>query len=168
MDMNNYDNSQCVGFVEPKSNRGTRNTMHIEKIEGCASMKYEESVDDVLVIWCATRQQGDTTVVGWYKQATVYRDLQWWIFEHDDGEEEERCFNVNADASNCVLLPEWERNRYQWSVPSARRTRSFGFGQAMTWYPTQQEAQPFLARLIDSIEKYNGENWLDTYPQYSE
>ena len=36
-------------------------------------MKHEPCVDDVLVVWCATRLQGDATMVGWYKHATVWR-----------------------------------------------------------------------------------------------
>ena len=68
--------TECLGFVEPKSNSGTRNTFHLEKIDGCANLKNEPFVEDVLVIWCATRLQGDVTVVGWYKHATVWRDLQ--------------------------------------------------------------------------------------------
>jgi hypothetical protein len=154
----------CLGFVEPKSNRGIRNTFHLEKIEGCAAAKNEPLVDDVLVVWCATRQQKDTTVVGWYQHATVWRDLQDWLYVHDDGEDEERCYNVMAKAQDCVLLPEGERNRAKWSVPSARYTRSYGFGQSMVWYPTEDESKPYLMRLIENIQCYNGENWLRRFP----
>lgn len=70
--MDGSEEEECIGFVEPKSNRGTRNTLHIENIEGCASLKYEPFVDDVLVIWCAKRDQRTVTVVGWYKHARVW------------------------------------------------------------------------------------------------
>ena len=33
-------------------------------------------------------------------------DLQGFIVEYEDGTEEERCFNIRAKASDCVLLPE--------------------------------------------------------------
>lgn len=155
---------ECLGFVEPKSNRGKRNTFHLENIEGCAAIEDEPFVDDVLVIWCATRQQKDTTVVGWYKHATVWRDLQSWRLLREEGEEN-RCYNVWARASDCTLLPVRERNDYKWSIPSARRTRSFGFGQAMVWYPTEEAAKPYLARLIESINSYNEENWLYQFPE---
>lgn len=154
----------CLGFVEPKSNRGRRNTFHLENIEGCAAIKDEPFVEDVLVIWCATRQQKDTTVVGWYKHATVWRELQGWTLVFEDGEEEERGFNVMAKASDCTLLPEGERNRAKWSIPSARYTRSYGFGQSMVWYPTEEEAKPYLTRLIESINSYHDENWLRRFP----
>ena len=159
------DKASCLGFVEPKSNRGTRNTFHIERIEGCQAMKKEEYVDDVLVIWCAKRERGDITVVGWYKNAKVYRRLQDFTMIFEDGYEEERCYNIIAETSNCVLLPEAERNRRIWWVPTAQYTKSYGFGQSMIWYPTEKEATAYLHRLIDNIEKYNDENWINEYPE---
>lgn len=154
----------CFGFVEPKSNRGKTNTMHIEKIEDCALLKKEPMVEDVLVVWCATRERGDTTVVGWYKHAEVWRDLQPWIVTWDDGREEERYYNIKASAQDCTLLPQGERNLHKWWIPTAQYTRSFGFGQSMVWYPVQEEAKDYLRKLVDSIEEYTGENWLERYP----
>ena len=156
---------ECVGFVEPKSNRGTRNTFHIEKLEGCEALRREPFVDDVLVVWCAKRDRGDVTVVGWYKHATVWRDLQDWTIMFENGVEEERCYNIRANADCCTLLPEGERNRAVWSVPSAKYTKSYGFGQSMVWYPTEPGAKPYLDRLVDAIENYQGDNWLNTYPE---
>ena len=158
------DQMVCFGFVEPKSNRGKTNTMHIEKIEGCALLKKEPMVEDVLVVWCATRERGDTTVVGWYKHAEVWRDLQPWIVTWDDGREEERYYNIKASAQDCTLLPQGERNLHKWWVPTAQYTRSFGFGQSMVWYPVQEEAKDYLRKLVDSIKEYTGENWLERYP----
>ena len=158
------DQMVCFGFVEPKSNRGKTNTMHIEKIEGCALLKKEPMVEDVLVVWCATRERGDTTVVGWYKHAEVWRDLQPWIVTWDDGREEERYYNIKASAQDCTLLPQGERNLHKWWVPTAQYTRSFGFGQSMVWYRVQEEAKDYLRKLVDSIEEYTGENWLERYP----
>ena len=150
----------CLGFVEPKSNRGVRNTLHIERIADCAALRNEPFAEDVLVVWCATLDTGAFTVVGWYKHATVFRELQDWTMEFDDGSEEERCFNVRAKADDCVLLPRGGRNRAIWSVPTARETRSHGFGQAMVWYPTEPAAEGFLKRLVENIENYKGENHL--------
>ena len=165
MEMEDGDGLECIGFVEPKSNRGARNTFHIENMEGCAQMKREPFIEDVLVVWCAKRERGDVTVVGWYKHATVWRDLQDWTMVFADGQEEERCYNVRARASDCTLLPSGERNRAIWSVPSAKYTGVYGFGQSMVWYPTEPEAKPYLARLLDGMEHYNEENWINRYPK---
>ena len=156
---------ECVGFVEPKSNRGTRNTLHVEKIDGCASMSKEPFVDDVLVVWCAKRDRGDVTVVGWYKHATVWRDLQDWTITFPNGTEEDRGYNVRAKASDCTLLPTGERNRAIWTIPSAKYTKAYGFGQSMIWYPTEPEAKPYLERLIRNINSYRDDNWLEMYPE---
>ena len=164
IDMEGVAEPECVGFVEPKSNRGVRNTLHIEKIEGCAAMKKEPLVDDVLVIWCAKRDRGDVTVVGWYKHATVWRDVQDWTIMFDNGVEEERGYNVRAKASDCTLLPSGERNRAIWSIPSAKYTGVYGFGQSMVWYPTEPEAENYLTRLLSNIDNYRDENWLHKFP----
>jgi hypothetical protein len=164
IEMEGIAEPECVGFVEPKSNRGVRNTLHIEKIEGCAAMKKEPLVDDVLVIWCAKRDRGDVTVVGWYKHATVWRDVQDWTIMFDNGMEEERGYNVRAKASDCTLLPSGERNRAIWSIPSAKYTGVYGFGQSMVWYPTEPEAENYLTRLLKNIESYRDENWLNKWP----
>jgi hypothetical protein len=165
IEMEGIAEPECVGFVEPKSNRGIRNTLHIEKIEGCAAMKKEPLVDDVLVIWCAKRDRGDVTVVGWYKHATVWRDVQDWTIMFDNGMEEERGYNVRAKASDCTLLPSGERNRAIWSIPSAKYTGAYGFGQSMVWYPTEPEAENYLTRLRKNIESYCDENWLNKWPE---
>ena len=165
IEMEGSDDLECVGFVEPKSNRGTRNTFHIEKLEGCAAMKDEPCVDDVLVVWCAKRDRGDITVVGWYKNATVWRTLQDWIITFPNGEEENRGYNVRAKANDCTLLPTSERNRNAWQIPSAKYTKSYGFGQSMVWYPVEPEAKTFIDRLLDNIKKYNGANWINEYPK---
>ena len=165
IEMDGSPEPECVGFVEPKSNQGVRNTFHIEKIEGCSAMKNEPCVDDVLVVWCAKRDRGDVTVVGWYKHASVWRNLQDWIVTFEDGTEEERGYNIRAKASDCTLLPTGERNGAEWAIPSAKYTKLYGFGQSMVWYPIEPEAQQYLSRLVSSIENYRGENWLNKYPE---
>ena len=81
-----------------------------------------------------------------------------------DGTEVERCYNVRAKASDCTLLPSGERNRAIWSIPSAKYTGAYGFGQSMMWYPTEPEARNYLTRSLSNIENYRDENWLNKYP----
>ncbi len=164
MSFEGEDKDKCFGFFEPKSNSGKRNTVHIERIYGCAAMKNEPCIDDVLVVWCATDYKSDFTVVGWYKHAMVFRDLQGCTFNWCDGTQEERCYNVLADAENCTLLPEKERNVRVMHVPIAKR-KGYGFGQSMVWYPTEESAQPYLKELAEAINNYNSENWLNEFPE---
>lgn len=162
--INDDQDAYCMGFVEPKSNREKRNTLHLERIDGCELLKREPLVSNVLIVWCATRQQNDLTVVGWYNHATVLRELHEWTVTWADGSEEVLCYNVQAAAQNCVLLPESERNRRIWWVPTAKYTKSYGFGQAMVWYANEPEAEQFINKLLNSINSYQGENWLEKFP----
>lgn len=156
---------KCMGFVEtktrPTANRA--NNLHIEKIDGCEAMKNEEYADDVLVIWCATRQQNDIKIVGWYNHATVFRQYRNRIATFLNGHKEERYYNITANAENCVLLPESERNWHGWSAPNAK-TNGFGFGQALVWYATESEAEERVNKIIKNIKEYKGENWLNKLP----
>ena len=156
----------CFGFVETKTtNQNRRNELHIEKIKGCELLRREESVEDVLVVWCTTSDLNETTVVGWYKHATVFRNYQPITIDFDDGTSEERGYNVIASSNDCVLLPSGERHRHIWSAPSVRRTRSYGFGQSLIWYALEDAAKNFTERLLENIEEYEGENWLIKYPE---
>lgn len=78
MNMEGREGLYCLGFFETKSHNGKDvNQMRIENIAGCELLKKEESVDDVLVVYCAKHPMHKfTTVVGWYKHATVFRHYQ--------------------------------------------------------------------------------------------
>lgn len=149
------------GFVETKHTKeGYAKLLHIEKISGCDLLKKEPYVDDVFVIWCATMSRGITRVVGWYKHATVYRTNQLYIYEYENGEEEERLYNIKAESKNCFLLPEQERKNSVWNVPNAAKSKSFGFGQSLIWYARQESAKQYLDDLIKNINEYRGESCL--------
>ena len=160
------EEATCLGFVEPKSKNGVRNTFHIEKIEGCKGARNEEFVENVLVIWCCQNEKGTINVIGWYKNATVYRRLQDFTMIFENGVEEERCYNVKAATSDCVLLPVSVRNRQIWWVPYSKN-QGYGYGSSFLWYPTNPEAQKYLQNMIDNIENYSGANWINEYPDYN-
>lgn len=151
------DNQEyCLGFVETKSTRnGKRNELHIEKVNTFA--KNEPMLDDVLVIWCATSLSNTTSIVGWYKHATLYRTYQ--SCEFDNGYIQN--YNVLAKKEDCFLLPEGERNRYIWKAPVAKK-RGYGFGQSLIWYGQEDEAQAYISECVKRINEYCEDNWIDT------
>lgn len=58
----------CYGYVQPHVKYETIDiSRHFEVSEK------DEKIDDVLVVWCATKPEGGRCIVGWYKHATVYR-----------------------------------------------------------------------------------------------
>lgn len=155
----------CLGFYETKSHNGkTVNQMHIENIDGCELCKKEDSVEDVLVVYCAKHPTHNfTTVVGWYKHATVYRNYQTVQFSEDDFQD----YNAIAKASDCVLLPTSARSKkLQWQVPRKSLGWNFGFGRANVWYASEcdKNLDAYLDKLVKQIETYDGENWIK-YPE---
>ncbi|SCY73029.1 hypothetical protein SAMN02910292_02694 [Lachnospiraceae bacterium XBB2008] len=159
----------CLGFFETKMSKGNKlNELHIERIEGCIEPATE--VDGVLTVFCAPRQfQNYTTVVGWYKESTVYRNYQQCFFAGENGGEDYvQYYNILAKADDCVLLPAKARTRDLWNVPRRAAGASFGLGRANVWFAEGREKNKlldeYLKRIVDQIENYRGENWLDKYP----
>ena len=155
------EDSYCLGFFETKSHNGKDvNQMHIENIAGCELCKKEESVEDVLVVYCAKHPAHNfTTVVGWYKHATVFRHYQ----EIEFGEGDFQSYNAIAKTKDCVLLPTSARSKIlQWKVPRKTGGCAYGFGRANVWYASEDDKRlkEFLEWLSSQIESYSGENMI--------
>ena len=165
----------CMGFVETKSTNGAdANQLNIEKIIDCEACKKEAFVDDVTVVYCARYPYTDkpeTLVVGWYKNARVYRNYERQDFLDENGElVEYQLFNAFAKKEDCVLLPTGVRRRGNtWVVPRKKgKTVTYGFGQSNVWFANDSENEllsAFLKRLEEQITNYDGENWIDKYPE---
>jgi len=157
----NENGKYCLGFVETKSTRNNKNNQfHIEKIHDLVKWDDELAVSGVDVIWCATSDMNETSVMGWYRNANVYR----WYQSFYDVNRDERYYNVLAKSSDCVLLPREERHVYRWNIPVAKR-RTYGFGQSMIWYASEEKAQPYLKKFYKDMCEYDEENWLYKYPK---
>lgn len=142
------DGTYC-GYVSTKSNRGNSNQLHIERLEGVN--KNDNFADNVLVIWVAKRDEfSKSTIVGWYKNATVFREYEWI-----DGD---WSFNIIANVEDCVLLPLDKRNKV---VPRAGKDGySYGMGQANIWFgqSDDEKAKKCIDNMINYINSYDGEN----------
>jgi len=155
----------CLGFVMlagAKENTDTR--LHIEKIVGCEALKKDEFVHNVTVVFCSKAYNSPTMrVVGFYKNATVYRDAQFEDFVNGYVQQ----YNFIADKNDCVLLPYQERHKgKRWYIPmSKKRNSSFGFGRSNIWYAqgyqTDKKLYDFLESMIQNIEMYDGDNWVE-------
>lgn len=166
VNMEGREGLYCLGFFETKSHNGKDvNQMRIENIAGCELLKKEESVDDVLVVYCAKHPAHKfTAVVGWYKHATVFRHYQEAVFAPEDIQ----YYNAIANSSDCVLLPAGIRSRkVQWEVPRKSNGWAYGFGRANVWYASEEDSrlQDYLTRLVKQIDEYDGENWIDKYAE---
>lgn len=137
------DNGKCYGYFM------SYGQTHIERLEGVDAR--DEEVSDVLVVWTAKRDASSPpTIVGWYKNATVYRQFR-YKGAYGIGVEHNYC--IVADSKDCYLLPE-EKRRF--AIPRAPVAGAGkGMGQSAIWYAESSYAQTeFIPRVIEYIENY--------------
>ena len=115
------------------------NELHIERIDPLA--KNRDSLDNVLVVFCATPKPGGSVIVGWYKNATVYRRRPSY---------EGRDYNLCAQKDDCCLLPEYRRT---FKVPRATNG-DVGFGTMNIWYAHGEKNRGYVESVIDYIDSY--------------
>jgi hypothetical protein len=105
---------------------GGRARIDLKRLGAAAS---DISMDGVLVIWLAREPgTGRTLIVGWYRDATVYRQAQPGSVDIN-GEKIE--YSVEAREEDGTLLP-WVLRTF--AVRSSRVSPGAGFGQNPTWY----------------------------------
>lgn len=144
----------CYGYVQPP--RGSR--LRIERID--SECKNQDYVENVLVIWIATKPKEHQCVIGWYKDATVYRCFQPIKKGIDREPLKDFGFNIKCKRENAVLLPQKKRNL---TIPPATKCFS-SIGQSNVFYllDTNGEIVKSLAKEInDAIsftEYYSGIN----------
>ena len=161
----NDDQEYCLGFSQLPgySKNGKEIELHIEKIPGCGLMGKEDKIEDVIVVFCSKAcNSRNMRVVGFYKNATVFRQQQVCCF----GEDEYQAYNFIAKKEDCVLLPYRERHSQgKWYVPSSNKNHSsFGFGRSNIWYAANSKNKDEIAyvnRMIECVETHDGENWMN-------
>ncbi|MEF9959518.1 MAG: tetratricopeptide repeat protein [Niameybacter sp.] len=85
--------------------------INLEKLEGVNEETIEiedDQVKDVLVVWLAPNRKGETCVIGWYKNATVYSDAMTELTL--DSEQFEKTYTIVAASKGSILLPVEERS----------------------------------------------------------
>lgn len=100
-----------------------------------------DSVSNVLVVWTATRPEGGTYVVGWYKNATVHRTYQNFITTPKLHEKNNlHGYRIVAQKSNVTLLPIDQR-----TCPIPRQVKG-GMGQSNVWYADAVESREIVSK----------------------
>lgn len=139
-------NGKCYGYVQPVKWGGI-NLSRIEK--DC----HEDKLSDVLVVWIATHPSaGGTYVIGWYKNANVYKTFQ----ETKYPQRNNYNYNIVAKAEDCQLLPILQRS---FQVPRANTIGKGFLGQSNVWYAdsTNIDVLQFKDEVINYIKSYKGE-----------
>lgn len=86
------------GFFEPKQRNGNSMQIKLENID--KKFKGKDSAENIFIVMCATPSKGGTCIVGYYKNATIYRHLQHYG---------SRLYNIKVKAQNAFLIPVLQR-----------------------------------------------------------
>ena len=124
------------GYVQPPGKRSRMNLERLGAVDGA------DHADDMTIVFTATRPEGGRVVVGWYRNARVWRDQQ----RHGN-----RIYFARALRGDCTLLDVDERVL---PVPSAGRPRgTWGMGQSNVRYVDQEDEQrEFIRTLLEYME----------------
>jgi hypothetical protein len=120
----------------------------------------QDRVDNVLVIWFAPNPiDKGQVIVGWYKNATVYRSL---INRKQPRELQNYSYNVSCSEENAILLPITKR-KYQ--MGHNIKTKLGNPGQANAFYIFDDKLNlkdfsspinAWIPKAIEYVESYNG------------
>lgn len=112
--------------------------------------KDDEYIEDILVVFTATHKDGGTYIVGWYKNATFFKDYQDIKLAQRKFKDEYIGYYAITDAENAVLLSVDER----FAFPIIPRRVKGGMGQSNVWYADSTEMMDFKIDVLKYIEKY--------------
>jgi hypothetical protein len=145
------------GFVQPPGRKEIPYNSRIIHIERLGASKKAYFVDCVLVAWVASSLGIGTYLVGWYRNAAVFRQWQ-KPPEGSNREFEGKSFGyyVRAREEDCVLLPHEQRTL---RVPRAKDPGNLGkggFGQANLWFADSGKQNDLKFR-------QDFENFIQTY-----
>ncbi|WP_031597611.1 protein NO VEIN domain-containing protein [Ferrovum myxofaciens] len=148
-------NGICYGYFKP--NMKSPFEINLGRIERDCN---DDKIDNVRVIWFATKPGGGgQVVIGWYKNATVFRTIQ----SHDYLTQ--RGYNIKASVDDCVLLPISKR---KFPVGHGIKGEKKGNpGQANAFYVLDDKGQvkdlkiptnAWITGLIEYVTNYDGPN----------
>jgi 5-methylcytosine-specific restriction enzyme A len=123
------------------------------KIENLGANRGALHVDGVDVVWTATHESGGKRVVGWYRNARIYRFRQ----KHEEGYPTEQhgrdkvsSYRIIARQEDVHLIAEHQRNL----LLDRNRNRTGWPGESSTFYPSLHEDN---LDLTDFLEQLNNE-----------
>ena len=133
---------KMYGFVETKHTNKVSNELHIEKIDSRYVNK--DRIDNVIVLFCARDNDKETVLVGWYENATVYRNY----IDITRNDEQWR-YNICTNSDNAYLIPP---DRRDFIVPRVKESGDVGFGQSNIWYAKEEKDKEFRDKALLYIE----------------
>ncbi|WP_288221630.1 hypothetical protein [uncultured Clostridium sp.] len=162
VDENNYANEcfnfsdyngKCYGFF--MLNGDLNISAHFK-----GAKRHSKWIHNVLVVWVATNESNNTRIVGWYKNATIYREQQ--CMKSFINVEKSLYYNIVADSKDCYLLSEEDRT---FEIERASKSgQGRGFGRANIWYAESDYAKEIIVpKVIKYINNYAGKFINDVF-----
>jgi hypothetical protein len=131
--------NQMFGYIETRKN----SQIHIENL---GAGKTDECIENILVVWTALNPKiGGVYIIGWYKNASVYRNGQDLKIKAIN--EKDRYYHATTDANSSKLLTPDER---VFRIPRATKSNS-GMGQSHVWYAKNN--LKLVQNVLDYIRK---------------
>ena len=134
------------GYAQPpgRKDKWSDAKINLTRLDASA----DESVSGVLAVWVSTSPTGGAFVVGWFKNATVFREWQPPPIGSNRRHNETDCgYYVTAKSEDAVLLPPDER---VFSVPQQEKGT---FGQSNIWYADDPEQnREFRLKVLNYIQ----------------
>lgn len=123
------------------------------KLERLGANSKDKFLNNVLVVWVSLSNIWGPVIVGWYKNATVYRKHQDVPFEAMQNRQLADHNFYNIRSNDVYLIP-----------PKNRTFTVYGFGQSNVWYGDEETNN----KVIEYIENYTNEyesriNYIDSY-----
>ncbi len=117
------------------------------KVEKLGAKKHADYARGVTVVWTAGPDSGGTAVVGWYTNATVYREPQ--LIKNPTTLQKKNgldTYRISASVADANLLPVGKRELI---IPRAVKG---GIGQSNVWFADKPESSEIVARVLSLIE----------------
>jgi hypothetical protein len=142
-------NGEMLGYFQPRLRKGHESTIALERIQ--AGFVGDE-LKGVLTVFVATNPEtGGQRIVGWYRNATVYRHEQ----PSSAPERNQFSYFLKTRAEDAILVPESQRS---FEIPSGKGA----FGQANICYALDDEGQSkkvvWIDEALDYVDSYALEN----------
>ena len=160
------------GYV-PSFSGGKETKIRLNQLESKAR---DEAIHlkGVTVLWVATPPEGGRRIIGWYRDATVYRAPQYFknhqpasIFPSIQHKKDNiNSFRITANACNAFLLPMEKRDNYALDPAG---TRKGWLGQKSWWYPLKKTEYPdvkkFMTQIIEELLLDSTHRWENCTPK---
>lgn len=140
---------KMLGYFQPRISKGNESRVALERIEPGFD---GSELDNVLVVFVATDPvRGQQRIVGWYRNATVYRKSVKTLAK----ERNKFSFYAKTSAENARLIIDTQRNHV---IPAGKG----GFGQANVCYTLEDDGTPkeapWIADALDYIAHFRQED----------